>query len=112
MGPRRPLLSDFGGRQWNSTTALLAQQPQSCLRKARYSCSAIVNAEAAVTGATKLHRGLRNEGHPDLCGQQELPSREDGLKKSVSFYSHVSVFEFAVPPEQRRSQRGWSDYFA
>lgn len=111
MQPRRPLLSSYsGGRPWKSTTALL-KQPQSCLRKARYSCSAIATAEAAVTGAARLHHGLRNEGHPDLCAH-ELPPREGGLKKSVSFYSHVSVFEFAVPPEQRRSQKGWSEYFA
>ena len=61
---------------------------------------------------------MRNNGHPDLHGHHNQGRRpravsdlRDELKKSVSFYSQVSVFEFAVPADQRRSQKGWSKYF-
>lgn len=115
----------YGRRQWSSTTALLVKQHPSILRKSRYSCSAIVTGESA----SKLHHGLRNEGSHDLrrassacCGSTSVPttrsstsrarSNSEDLRKSVSFYSQVSVFEFQVPPEQRKSQKGWSNYFA
>ena len=113
----------FLQRKSFSTTALLkGSSHQSCLRKSRYSCSAIVtSSEAAVVG--RLHHGLRNDGYHDLlhhdsqpaaaisCGNRPYDLRDE-LKKSVSFYSEVSVFEFAVPIDEQRSQKGWSDYFA
>lgn len=111
-------------RNWNSTSALLkAGLHPSCLRKTRYSCSAIVTSnEAASTTsrrAGRLHHSMRNNGYNNLHhpstpvarGRPRAVSDVTDLKKSVSFYSHVSVFEFAVPVDQRRSQKGWSKYF-
>ena len=128
--------SRYYGRQRSNSTSVLLIKP-SILRTSRYSCSAIVNNSAI----SELHHGLRNEGCHNLslrrcasaaaaapsprtsgsrvpatsstsasirpCRKQEV----DELKKSVSFYSQVSVFEFQVPPEQQKSQKGWSKYF-
>mmetsp|Transcript_4090 Transcript_4090/g.9072 ORF Transcript_4090/g.9072 Transcript_4090/m.9072 type:complete len:323 (-) Transcript_4090:664-1632(-) len=118
---RRSLFDEQLLRSSLSSSALLARRrPQSCLRKSRYSCSAIVTgSEAAnmtsVKSAGRLHHGLRNEGCHNLRPEDAMGNRNnlrDELKKSVSFYSQVSVFEFAVPADQRRSQKGWSKYFA
>lgn len=122
---RRPhfLLSPLGGeKKCFSTTTLLKRLPyQSCLRKSRYSCSAIVT-HSEVVSVRRLHHGLRNNGYQDLHHQGvslAASSRDkrpndlrDEFKKSVSFYSQVSVFEFAVPQIQRSSQKVWSSYFA
>jgi hypothetical protein len=110
-------------RNWCSTSALMKGPNQSCLRKARYSCSVIAGTSGETSAAraemsSRLHHNLRNNGHLDLHtqGSGRRPRADsdirDELKKSVSFYSQVSVFEFAVPPDQRRSQKGWSKYFA
>lgn len=132
--PRRGLAS-YRRRQWSSTSALLRGRTmtttttsphQSCLRKSRYSCSAIPTTGTGAAG--KLHHGMRNHGCHDLNrpgGGGDEPTMpvakdvdvgrnllRDDLKKSVSFYSRVSVFEFAVPLDQRKGQKGWSNYFA
>eukprot|EP01083_Nonionella_stella_P069980 186941_1 len=130
MPKRQPLLASnpYNMRQWSSTTSLMMKHhqnrhTQSCLRKSRYSCSAIVtsrDAHARSVGRASMHVGLRNDGMRDLrraattsqAQAQEAVVADDDLKKSVSFSSAVSVFEFAVPKEQRRSQKGWSNYFA
>lgn len=111
-----------------STTALLLGRPrhpqQSCLRKSRYSCSAIPSdgVDAALPMTGRMHHGLRNDGCGDLRHSQSCDAAaavggaragdQQQQPRSVSFYSHVSVFEFAVPPDQRRGQIGWSNYFA
>jgi hypothetical protein len=112
--PRRPPPARGLDRKWLSASALLGgdgrrgNPHQSCLRKSRYSCSAIPT-DATGGGGSRIHRGQRNEGRHDLLDSSD---RREDLKKSVSFYSHVSVFEFAVPAHQRKGQRGWSTYFA
>mmetsp|Transcript_13898 Transcript_13898/g.30295 ORF Transcript_13898/g.30295 Transcript_13898/m.30295 type:complete len:330 (+) Transcript_13898:280-1269(+) len=116
-----------GSRKWNSTPALIKHPHQSCLRKTRYSCSSIATisevtaSSSSARGSGRLHHTMRNNGQNDLIhhhahldgsGRPRAASDPTGLKKSVKFYSHVSVFEFAVPVDQRRSQKGWSKYFA
>ena len=99
-------------RPWSSTTALggrgggdrdkrcSAPPSRSCLRKSRYSSLSSSDVrDLAEAAALRLHPGLRNPSSPDMS-------------RSVSFYSEVSVLEYAVPREQRRSQEGWSRYFA
>mmetsp|Transcript_6101 Transcript_6101/g.11727 ORF Transcript_6101/g.11727 Transcript_6101/m.11727 type:complete len:300 (+) Transcript_6101:352-1251(+) len=109
LSPRTPL----GERKSLSTSALLKGPCRSCLRKSRYSCSAIVTRRDAVSTG-RLHHQLRNNGSHDLQHHITSPSSilRDELKKSVSFYSQVSVFEFAVPQDQQKSQKGWSKQFA
>mmetsp|Transcript_13147 Transcript_13147/g.24186 ORF Transcript_13147/g.24186 Transcript_13147/m.24186 type:complete len:301 (+) Transcript_13147:51-953(+) len=115
----------FLQRKSFSATALLrgSHPHQSCLRKSRYSCSAIVTGSVTATSVMgRLHHGSCNHGYHDLYHHNPQPAvisrgnrpddPRDELKKSVSFYSQVSVLEFSVPPDQRRSQKGWSDYFA
>lgn len=120
-------------RPWSSATTLVGgglggggggrgggviPPSQSCLRKSRYSFSAgdegndlsIAAALAASTAPTRLHPGQRNRGQVDL--HTSLTSTTSDMSRSVSFYSEVSVVEYAVPMEQRRSQEGWSRYFA
>jgi len=117
------LLTPLGGeRNSYSTSALLPRRRASCLRKSRYnSCSVIPG--GGLAGGARLHHGLRNDGHPNLrhsltsaaVGGRVEPSndpREGELKKSVSFYSTVSVFEFAVPKNELRGQTGWDRHFA
>jgi len=117
--PRRKLQflsaprTQLGERKSLSTSALLKGPSRSCLRKSRYSSSAIVpHRDAASTG--RLHHELRNHGSHDLQYHTTSTSTilRDELKKSVSFYSQVSVFEFAVPQDQQKSQKGWSKQFA
>ena len=110
LQPRRPwrppphqLATPLGvdlPRKALSSSALLRHphRRRSCLRKSRYSCPAMESPPSVTLLGPRLHRGLRNEGRVELA-------------KSVSFYSEVSVFEFAVVPDQRRSQKGWSRYF-
>lgn len=115
-------------RPWSSTTALGgrggggdrrcgAPPSRSCLRKSRYSFSSCDDrdlAEAAslasLVAPARLHPGLRNWGHVDLSASSSSSSPD--MSRSVSFYSEVSVVEYSVPQEQRRSQEGWSRYFA
>jgi hypothetical protein len=111
-------------RPWSSTTALggrprCAPPSRSCLRKSRYSFSSSGDrdlAEAAALASSaapaRLHLGLRNRGHVDLVGSATSTSPSSDMSRSVSFYSEVSVVEYAVPREQRRSQEGWSRYCA
>lgn len=107
---RQQLFAPPSGRLWSSTTALLLKRSnQSCLRKSRYSCSAIPTGDK-VMGVKRLHHGLRNDGCRDLRYGKDVHG--DDLKKSVSFYSHVSVFEFDVPSDKQKSQKDWSAYFA
>mmetsp|Transcript_15132 Transcript_15132/g.24610 ORF Transcript_15132/g.24610 Transcript_15132/m.24610 type:complete len:292 (+) Transcript_15132:153-1028(+) len=118
-----PPHQQFLQRKSISTTALLKGSPhQSCLRKSRYSCSAIVTGSVTATSVMgRLHHGSCNHGYHDLYHHNPQPAvisrgnrpddPRDELKKSVSFYSQVSVLEFSVPPDQRRSQKGWSNYF-
>mmetsp|Transcript_15133 Transcript_15133/g.24612 ORF Transcript_15133/g.24612 Transcript_15133/m.24612 type:complete len:303 (+) Transcript_15133:153-1061(+) len=114
----------FLQRKSFSATALLrgSHPHQSCLRKSRYSCSAIVTGSVTATSVMgRLHHGSCNHGYHDLYHHNPQPAvisrgnrpddPRDELKKSVSFYSQVSVLEFSVPPDQRRSQKGWSNYF-
>mmetsp|Transcript_38753 Transcript_38753/g.69856 ORF Transcript_38753/g.69856 Transcript_38753/m.69856 type:complete len:267 (+) Transcript_38753:205-1005(+) len=105
----------FLPRKTFSTTALLRGSPhQSCLRKSRYSCSAIATRSEAAATAVR-----RNHGFHDLHRTSAAvitrgirPSDVgDEPKKSVKFFAQVSVFEFPVPPEQQRSQKGWDNYF-
>jgi hypothetical protein len=115
-------------RPWSSATSLLGggrgggrrgvPPSQSCLRKSRYSFSAgddngdlsVAAALAASAAPARLHPGLRNMGHADL--RASSTSTTSDMSRSVSFYSEVSVVEYAVPMEQQRSQEGWSRYFA
>jgi len=108
LAPRTPL----SARKSLSTSALLKGPCWSCLRKSRYSCSSIVtHRDAASTG--RLHHEIRNNGFHDLQQHTTSPSSilRDELKKSVSFYSQVTVFEFAVPQDQEKSQKGWPKQF-
>ena len=132
--------SRYYGRQRSNSTSVLLIKP-SILRTSRYSCSAIVNnsaiselhhglrnegchnlslrrcASAAAAAPSPRTSGSRvpattssssaSNSRPSTSRKQEV----DELKKSVSFYSQVSVFEFQVPPEQQKSQKGWSKYF-
>lgn len=121
--PRRGL-SSYRRRQWSSTSAMTttttSSPHQSCLRKSRYSCSAIpTTTDSGAAG--KLHHGMRNHGCHDLNPRMPVAKGvdvgvrtllRDDFKKSVSFYSRVAVFEFAVPLDQRKGQKGWSNYFA
>lgn len=141
--PFTPLPSYDPSRKWNSTPALRKDGPHpiSCLRKARYSSSAIANsstgaAPSRVTSrrpsftTSRLHHSMRNSGSIDLRNHdptalafprlgtieptRRLRSVSDvtGLKKSVSFFSQVSVIEFSVPVEVGRRHKDWSKYFA
>mmetsp|Transcript_9928 Transcript_9928/g.15953 ORF Transcript_9928/g.15953 Transcript_9928/m.15953 type:complete len:292 (-) Transcript_9928:386-1261(-) len=102
---RHLLLSPLGGEKKSFSTSILLKRPhQSCLRKSRYlSCSIIEG------GVGRLHLGLRNNGYPNLHHHR---NEVDELKKSVSFFSQVSVVEFAVPKFERSSQKGWDKQFA
>jgi len=109
LAPRTPL----GKVRSLSTSALLKSPYQSCLRKSSYSCSAIATHRDA-TSTGRLNLKLCKNSFHDL--QQLATSTSsilrDELKKSVSFYSQVSVFIFADPQDQQRSQQGWSKQFA
>lgn len=120
--PRELQRSSAKLRPWSSAASLMMQPHQSCLRKSRYSCSAIVTDRDA-HAAGRMHVGLRNDGRQNLrtggvrisssaTATATATSLREELKKSVSFFSTVSVREFAVPADQRRSQKGWSNYFA
>ncbi|KAL3793498.1 hypothetical protein HJC23_007238 [Cyclotella cryptica] len=78
-------------RPWSSTSALISKPKGSCLRPSRYSFSGSNSASLALA---------------DVEGGS---SSSTGLKKEVSFFSQVSVFEFTVPQEKRAD--GWSKYF-
>lgn len=86
----RPTCTKACCRPWSSTSALIKKPTQSCLRPARYTFS-----------------GSKSTTALDAA-EVEVTSRSS-LKKEVSFYSQVSVFEFAVPQEKRSD--GWSKYF-
>mmetsp|Transcript_13364 Transcript_13364/g.28674 ORF Transcript_13364/g.28674 Transcript_13364/m.28674 type:complete len:285 (-) Transcript_13364:226-1080(-) len=113
--PKRSTPLFVGWKKSVSTSALLKAPHQSCLRRTRYSCSAIVTHRDAVTAAGKLHHERRNNGSHDLRQTSSTTktsrSLRDELKKSVSFFSQVSVCEFAVPQDQQRSQKGWAKQF-
>jgi len=111
--PRRSTSLFDSWKKSVSTSALLKAPHQSCLRRTRYSCSAIVTRRDAVVVAGKLHHERRNDGSHDLQQQTKTSrSLRDEIKKSVSFFSQVSVCEFAVPQDQQRSQKGWAKQFA
>lgn len=114
--PRRSTPLFDGWKKSVSTSALLKAPHQSCLRRTRYSCSAIVTRRDAVAAAGKLHHERRNNGSHDLQQTSSTTktsrSRRDELKKSVSFFAQVSVCEFAVPQDQQMSQKGWAKQFA
>lgn len=80
-----------GIRPWSSTPALdnnnsnNKQPSRSCLRKSKYS---------SFSGIPK-------------SDDRKIHHRD----RSVSFFSQVSVLEFSVPQE-KKSQEGWSKYFA
>ncbi|KAL7518914.1 hypothetical protein ACHAWX_003715 [Stephanocyclus meneghinianus] len=78
-------------RPWSSTSALMNKPKGSCLRPSRYSFSGSNSASLLLAGA------------------EVASTSRPVLKKEVSFYSQVSVFEFTVPQEKRGD--GWSKYF-
>eukprot|EP00956_Cyclotella_meneghiniana_P007107 scaffold9651_cov72-Cyclotella_meneghiniana.AAC.6 len=87
--PPRPSRHESRGRRWSSTSALIKKPSGSCLRPSRYSFSGSLNdvKQANSPNSQPMHM----------------------LKKEVSFYAQVSVFEFTVPQEKR--SEGWSNYF-
>jgi len=117
---RHLLLSPLGGEMKSFSTSVLLKRPhQSCLRKSRYlSCSVIDG------GVGRLHLGLRNNGYPNLRHHRHQTTSTTSatvgngmnevneLKKSVSFFSQVSVVEFAVPKFEPSSKKGWDKQFA
>ena len=70
------------------------------------------SAMAATSVPSTASSTSRRSGEGLLHEEEDSHTKiHEGRERSVSFYSQVSVFEFAVPPEQRRSQKGWSKYF-
>ena len=86
--PPRPS-RESRARRWSSTSALIKKPGSSCLRPSRYSFSGSLN----------------DVKQADPPSSRSMPM----LKKEVSFYAQVSVFEFTVPQEKR--SEGWSNYF-
>ena len=65
LQPRRPPTFLLPPKSLSASALLVKKPRSSCLRKSRYSCSAIVTRRDAVA-AGRLRRELRNDGSPDL----------------------------------------------